>query len=448
MLLCGIIDQLIKAVPDSTTISYFFCQSTDIRINHATAVLRGLIFMLIDQQPPLISHVRRNYDHSGKQLFENINAWEALSEILTQMLKDPLLQTTYLIIDALDECITDQSRLLEFIAQNSSAYPNIKWIISSRNWPVIEEALDAATQKTKISLELNETSVSSAVTFFIHEKVQELTKKKKYTHDIHDAVSQHLVLNAQGTFLWVALVCKELNKVPERHVRKKLESFPSGLDELYQLMVHQIDDSDDAELCRSLLGIVTTVYRPITLDELASCMELPDDVAGDEETLEGIVKLCGSLLTLQGRTIPLVHQSAKDFLVRETSNEIFPDGRSSIHFDLFSNSLHNISKCLRRNIYGLPSPGYSIRKQIGPVPHSDPLLVIRYACVYWIDHIKESMSTIAADNALQDGGPIGEFLRQDYLHWLEALSSLRELPKGVASLLTLVEINIHGQLDP
>jgi hypothetical protein len=39
-------------------LSYFFFQATDSRINNATAVLRGLIYMLIDQQPSLVSHVR------------------------------------------------------------------------------------------------------------------------------------------------------------------------------------------------------------------------------------------------------------------------------------------------------------------------------------------------------------------------------------------------------
>ncbi len=42
----------------------------DARINTAAAVLRGLIYQLADQQPSLISHIRRNYDVLGKELFE------------------------------------------------------------------------------------------------------------------------------------------------------------------------------------------------------------------------------------------------------------------------------------------------------------------------------------------------------------------------------------------
>ncbi|KAJ5218068.1 uncharacterized protein N7498_000167 [Penicillium cinerascens] len=235
MLFCGIIDELTelaKSAPNTTVISYFFCQATNVRINHATAVLRGLIFMMVDQQPSLLSYVRRQYDKSGKQVFENANVWEALLEILTGILGDPLLQTTYLIIDALDECTTGLDRLLEFIAQKSSAYPHIKWIVSSRNWPTIEEALDETSQKAKLCLELNAVSVTKAVAVFIDFRVKQLASKKQYTNEIRDAVSQHLLSNAQDTFLWVALVCEQLSKVHKRNVRKKLQEFPSGLDKL------------------------------------------------------------------------------------------------------------------------------------------------------------------------------------------------------------------------
>ena len=178
MLLCGIINELTKSALDNITISFFFCQGTDARLNHATAVLRGLLFMLVDKQPPLISHVRRLYDKTGKRVFEDVNAWEALSEMLTYILKDPLLKTTYLIIDALDECITDRKKLLELVAQKSSAYPYVKWIVSSRNWPAIEETLDNTSQKTQLCLELNEATVTGAVAIFVNSKVQELTEKK------------------------------------------------------------------------------------------------------------------------------------------------------------------------------------------------------------------------------------------------------------------------------
>ncbi|KAL7943955.1 hypothetical protein V8C42DRAFT_327284 [Trichoderma barbatum] len=47
MLLCGIIDEL-RSTEDPVLVSFFFCQRTDSRLNSATAVLRGLLYLLVD----------------------------------------------------------------------------------------------------------------------------------------------------------------------------------------------------------------------------------------------------------------------------------------------------------------------------------------------------------------------------------------------------------------
>jgi hypothetical protein len=88
MLLIGIIEelsqqlkQLSDTTPDAGLLSFFFYQGTDSRLNNATAVLRGLIYLLLVQQQSFISHLWRKHDHAGRRLFEDANAFYALSEI-------------------------------------------------------------------------------------------------------------------------------------------------------------------------------------------------------------------------------------------------------------------------------------------------------------------------------------------------------------------------------
>jgi hypothetical protein len=62
MLIYGILDEIspltrLKDEDAATLLSYFFCQATDLRINNGVAVFRGRIYLLIDQQPVLVSHV-------------------------------------------------------------------------------------------------------------------------------------------------------------------------------------------------------------------------------------------------------------------------------------------------------------------------------------------------------------------------------------------------------
>jgi hypothetical protein len=434
MLLCGIIDEL-KTTAPTANISFFFCQATDARINNATAVLRGLIYMLVTQQPALISHLRESYDGFGKQRFEGPNSWVALSKILSSILDDPRLRRAYLIIDALDECTRDRGLLLDLVTQKSSTYPSVKWIVSSRNWPSIEKDLDAATQKVRLCLELNEKSVSAAVTAYVQFKVKELAKRNKYSNGTRDAVERYLSRNAHGTFLWVALVCQELANTLGWEAEEMLTTFPPGLDELYRQMMDQIYNSRHAKLLQRILAVISVVYRPITLEELPALVDTPGRASGNDKALAEIVGLCGSFLALRERTVFFVHQSAKDFLLKQARDEIFPSGIEDIHYTIFSRSPRIMRETLRRDIYNLGAPGFSIDNVRPPDP--DPLAAVRYLCVYWINHLRDCDPKKNANKDLQDGGSIAAFLRDTYLHWLEALSLQKSISEGVASMLGL-----------
>ncbi|KAL2138203.1 hypothetical protein VTI28DRAFT_7276 [Corynascus sepedonium] len=434
MLLCGIIDEL-KAVSDSSLLSFFFCQAADASINNATAVLRGLIYLLVDQRPSLLSHVQKKYDATGNPLFRDANTWVALSEIFTDILEDPTLPPTRLIIDALDECIEGLHLLLGLIVQTSSTKLNVKWIVSSRNWPIIEKKLNATTQKVMLSLELNEKSVSAAVTAYIRFKVDRLADQNGYDIDTRDAIERYLSANAHGTFLWAALVCHELTDISEWEAEQFLRTFPPGLDAVYRRMMDQIHKSRHAKLIQRILATVAVVYRPISLEELPILLDIPYRASDNDKALREIVGLCGSFLTLREHTISLIHQSAKDFLLEQACNEIFPSGLEDIHHTVFSRSLQVMRKTLRRDIYSLHAPGISVDKVIPPDP--DPLVAIRYSCVYWVNHLRDCNPTKNANKDLQDGGSIDVFLRERCLYWLEALSLLRSVSEGISSMLEL-----------
>ncbi|KAK5805931.1 hypothetical protein VI817_000189 [Penicillium citrinum] len=412
------------------------------RINSSTSVLRGLIYLLVKKNPLLLTHVRARYDYTGKTLFEDVNAWSALSTIFRDILNDPTLQMTYLVIDALDECTNGLHFLLDLIVQESSVNPQIKWVVSSRNWPEITERLDIATQLAPISLELNETSVSEAVDSFIQHKVWELAKAKRYSDKTRNGVQSYLSSNSQGTFLWVALVCQNLEKI-RINILKKLKSFPPGLEALYGRMIGQVRESEDAELCKEILAIMSTVFRPITLHELTSFIELPDDDYDDLVSLEEIIAICGSFLTVREHTVLFVHQSAKEFLLKEARSEILPRGIEAEHDMIFRRSLDVIFKKLQRDIWDIKLPGLHTKDICKPSPN--PLAAVEYTCVYWMDHLGASLLNGACELGAYNRGSVDTFLHQKFLHWLEALSILGSVSDGIQvmqKLEILIEVSV------
>ncbi len=438
MLLCGIVDELsvgtrLKNEEATTLLSYFFCQATDSRIHNATAVLRGLIYLLLDQQPSLIPHARPTYDHAGKALFEDVNGWVALSEILTDILQDPCLESTYLVIDALDECVVDLPKLLDLIVSMSSL-PRVKWIVSSRKWSNIEERLNLHDSRMMLGLELkqNAEQVSHGVDAYIDHQVSELV----IDEGLRDQVRHKMRERADGTFLWASLIVKELKEVKSWEVLEVLEEMPVDLKDIYHRMMKQIRGLKRRypELCRHVLSAATTAYRPLHLAELGVLSGLPPDISSTYESIAGIVNMCGSFLTIRDDIVYTIHQSAQDFLTNDTFLFPSPSSIAEEHYTILSRSLQVMSKVLRRDIYGLKSRGFSIDDVKQPDP--DPLVKVRYSCVYWVDHLQRCDLSQRAKE-LQDGGSVELFLSQSYLYWLESLSLLRSMSGGVRSMTKL-----------
>ena len=460
MLLIGIIRELTTQLDthfDKSHLSYFFCQGTDARLNTATSILRGLIWMLLRQERSLIRHLDVFKDH-GTTLFESRTAFYNLKKILQSMIEDEVLERAYLIVDALDECKKEEpgrSQLLELISESSKTNSKLKWLVSSRNEPDIKYILEEDTTRSSLSLEINAQSVAGAVEVYIDYKMKGLaeTYEVKYKarkdpgiHEqllkVQDDVGKELRRKANGTFLWVALVFKQIGRCEANKVVKLVQEIPSELSDVYGQMMRQVDqlDDDDSEFCKNVILTMVNSYRPLHLSELVALADLPQLAVHEE-----IVSRCG-LLTIRDDddTVYFVHQSAKDYLTKDPKtgilSKISPHGLAEGHRRIVLQSLATMSTTLRRNIYGLESPGCQIMEIQSPDP--DPLSSIGYVCIYWIDHICHLYEIGGGLNdrvAIQDDGPIDIFMKKHFLHWLEALSLLRSMSTAVIKIKMLVD---------
>ena len=452
MLLCGVINELspktkLENWEANSILSYFFCQATDSRINDATAVLRGLIYMLVKQKPSLISHLQEIYKDAGKQIFEGVNAWASLSKIFNGILNDLNSEDTYLIIDALDECIAGLPLLLDLISEISSAHSPVKWILSSRHRADIERGLRLNEFKTKLSLELKENAeqVSQAINAYINHRVSDLAAIQ-HSNSLKEQVLEKMRQKANGTFLWVALVLKELGLVESWNVLRVLEELPGDLIPLYDRMMKQIQSfkRKDPEFCLLVLSTATLVYRPLHLLELAALSGLPSEIAGDTQTLKRLVYLC-SFLTVQHDHIYFIHQSAQEYV--KESTEVFPNGEKPIHIDMFSRSLQAMSRNLRKNVCNLLQHG-PLTNEPRPVDLS-MLTPVRYSCIFWVDHLCHAVINGSHKNEIPQEKVIFDFLKEHFLHWLESLSLLGKISVGILGIrkvLDLIQVSCWPRL--
>ncbi|KAG4272788.1 hypothetical protein FPRO04_10303 [Fusarium proliferatum] len=324
MLLSGLINELqhstrLENPRNRNTISYFFCQVTNPGLNNYTAILKGLIYLLVIQHPPLVAHLddKHGYDK------DHWNLKVSLEGIFRRILDDPSLGEIYLLVDALDECVEDLPLLLAFITSTSSC---AKWIVTSRNRCEIDEIFRRTPSKIALSLESHEASVSEAVNSYISYKTRQLAERKKLKQQISQELYDHLSQSSQGTFLWVASVCQRLERCRAWEIPNQLLQLPRDLSKLYAQMIDQIRESDSCDLYMRVLAVASTAFRPLTFAELIAMASL--DI--DEDIFADLIMECGSFLTIKGNIVVFIHKSAKEFLLKESSESLSDPGLLNI----------------------------------------------------------------------------------------------------------------------
>ncbi|KAI8654066.1 NACHT domain-containing protein [Fusarium sp. Ph1] len=442
MLICGIVDELDRS---TDPLSYFFCQATEKDQSSDTAVMRGLIYMILDHYPSLMSTLRVEYDKKKKKLFEGSNTSLLLDKVLTEMLQDPILKDVIFIIGALDECKTGRSHLVKLIVKLSSSC-RAKWIVSSRDWPEIQKEFRGIQGLVPIALEdeENKKKVAQAVQSYIQTKVDDLAKNwgddnsKGKKKDLKKTVYDYMVYHAEGTFLWVALVCQRLaeSDVPRRRVEEELRKFPKGLPDLYKLMMDRILASSESDRLKAVLAAACLAYGHLKSNHMIDFVDL---MAGyDEMDVKDTIGSCGSFLTYQDGAVYFIHQSAKEYLLKEGSGHIFPHGLEHQHLQMTQRCLETLQCGLKENIYGLSSYGTLIGEFTRPNP--DPLSPLEYSCLHWARHLVES-AACRKDVKIVD--QVMHFFRDKFTYWLEALSLLGQLPVAVKAT-----IDIESALGP
>ena len=453
----------------SSSLSFFFCQNTDDRLNNAVAVLKGLIYLLLVQDVSLVSYLKGDCDRMGKDIFDatnnNANAFDALSNVFKQMVQHPRMETLYLAVDALDECEDGLPDLLNLVRETALQENRLKWILTSRNRVDIDENLAFENPGAKLSLEVNAEAVVRAIETYIIHKVAEASSLRSSPVQ-RTIIQQKLLEKAEGTFLWVDLVLRSIRGVLAEDAVRRIDETPPGLPPLYDRMMGGISKSASnyRDSCLTVLSVVTLAYRPLHILELRTIAGLRYETAD----LKRIVDMCGSFLTLVDNHVYPIHQSAKDYLVSDIAvDKIFPSGKHAVQRSIVDRSIAAMEKILRRDVYQLVHPGALTRDMEARLPTPDPLLGVGYSCTYWIDHVCETdkadlqgsrryrlANTLewhmaGSKKSIRIRDSIKTFFHVHFLHWLEALSLLGVISNGVLSLARLrIIVEVSSNSSP
>ena len=395
-------------------------------------------------------------DNSLKNTMDILQQWEEMILKPAQKLSEEIVGPILIIIDALDESGTEESRkfLLRILAGKTHQESRItklpsqfRILVTSRPLPDIYTALHCVGHVRRMSMDgIPHQMTERDILQFIK---QELSDVEEMNHEHASA----LMLASNELFEWARLACEFIKSVNEagatalKRFDDVIASSKGGhglLDRMYKLTLKSIfpEDGIGSRLTRialfqSVMAQVIGTAKPLPLGSLRSMRRYFVNKDFEENDLDVIIRPLGALLrgTTDSRPIRPLHASFPEFLTdQERSGEFFID-LSRIHTELAFACLGVMKTELRFNICGLPSSYlrnsevYDLEKRI----EANITPQLSYSCRYWADHLCHTSFLPLAKE-------IRDFLNNErLLFWFEVLSLEKEINICTSLLSFIIE---------
>ncbi|OJJ66823.1 hypothetical protein ASPBRDRAFT_200451 [Aspergillus brasiliensis CBS 101740] len=419
------------------------------------------------------------------------NQWNKLIlEPLLTLEKELLLPVTLvLLLDALDEAMSEDHNeagkpahdiggILKLLATAGKLqHIRLKLFFTSRP-EIFSQFRHVLSREVNIrNFELPKTSVMSQkanipkddITIYLEHRIRQVVSQATVDYpespvkptcwlsqDEERGIVRTLAEKSDGLFIYAATACRflegvdcDLDDLQTRmrelsDVGSEGDSPQDNLDRTYsQILKYSViynsrktkaEKHDFYQLFERVIGAVVVLAEPLTITTLEDLLDLSEKAPKTRRLLNSLssVVSCGVSF---GSPIQLLHLSFRDFLLGQPKRRCLYDefciDTKRAHADLFRSCLKLLSRTLKQDICSLDSPSF-LTEDIDPsllnqrIPAS-----VRYASQYWSHHLQH------AGIELFDDDCVHQFLKQNFLYWLEVMSLLRMIPTAIHNIIKL-----------
>ncbi|KAM3558271.1 hypothetical protein MY1884_004075 [Beauveria asiatica] len=425
----------------------FFFKRTESDRSNAGRLFTTIAVQLAERLPSVAEYVRNVIEAdptiSAKGLGEQFRKLiQHPVEAVRQTLSKPLT----VVIDALDECETDQdiTTVIKLLLQSDlrQAGP-LKFLITSRYEPPICLGFSDSHGKF-IEFPLHEIPppmIERDIAIFLKFRICEIRRQHNIaTSWPSQAKLENLLERSIPLFISAATACRfiEDNRQgeggPDSRLQKILQHEAYGdFDQTYMPALNQmVQGLKGTARCnaiaefRKIVGSIVTLSSPLSVISLANLLGMA------VERVDNRLQMLHSVLDIPtDSTTPvrIFHESFREYLVHfdpENKHQFWVDEKAT-HKMLAKRCLQLLSENgrLKQDICGLAAPGktrFSVGKH--QIDHCLPPEV-QYATLNWVRHLKGSGAKLC------DGHQVLQFLHCHFLHWLEALSFIGRIAEGI-----------------
>ena len=356
-----------------------------------------------------------------------------------------------LVIDALDECEEENHiKMLLPLLSEAQALENIRLriFVTSRPETRIRSCFTRLREyhRNVVLHHIPPPIVDQDITVFLEHCLKLIAEERSlHTGWPGEQKIRQMVQIASGLFIWAATACRFIRE-GKRFAAKRLDTIlkDSGsavtepekhLDEIYiTVLEHSISpDYTDEEkeeayhMLEQVLGCIVSLSSPLSVSSLSGLLSL------EKEDVDQTLDELHSILNIpKDKTHPLRlhHPSFRDFILNKARcrNSKFWINAKQAHQTLADRCLQLMSCSLKQDVCGVRLPGkLATDVESSRVEQHIPLEV-QYACLYWVQHVQKS------GMQLRDNDQVDQFLKEHFLHWLEALGWMRRVSEGVLAI--------------
>jgi hypothetical protein len=281
-------------------VNFFFWRHGSEYQRSFKGLLRSLLYSILDQCPNLIETTfptQWQRARLGLPLqFEQSDIKEAFDNLVGK--KEVYANHRFAIfIDGLDEFQGREDALVQaLLTWVKLSQDSTKICVSSRELPIFQERFSAFPK-----LRLHELTQSDILHFVRevldrNEDVRVMRNVPSFTDDITE-LGNLIVVKAEGVFLWVALVLREVedglvsgDRVED--LAKKIDFLPSELERLFDFIIKSITDAHPVNRRRAFTILHLALLRHRAKDRAPRLLELSflDEFDNDKDFARSITK--------------------------------------------------------------------------------------------------------------------------------------------------------------
>jgi hypothetical protein len=218
------------------------------------------------------------------------------------------------------------------------------------------------------------------------------------------------------------------------------------LDALYDTILQEVcpdNDQNDMQAFQSVMGQILALFEPLSLDALIAIQKYYP--SGHAASISSVLKHMESVLSgVASHSIPIqpLHSSFHDYLTDPLRSKGFYIDVSLHRNDLAFAMLQVMKAELHFNMCNLKS-SYQLNSDISNLGQKIKQFIspaLSYSCQYWAHHVQQATAIFFHSKI---AAKVEEFMDQQFLFWMEALSLLKSVQiaaHSISLIITMVTV--------